>query len=65
MNASEREQMLERRVIHPATYLIRHDNGECFEVEALTIARARKLIEAECADRGWDILDTDYCEVIK
>ena len=52
-------------VLHPKTYLVRHDSGECFEVEALTIARARKLIEAECADRGWDILDTDYCEVIK
>ena len=65
MNASEREQMLERRVIHPATYLVRHDNGDCFEVEAHTIARARKLIEAECQDRGWDIMETDYCEVIK
>ena len=65
MNASEREKRLERRVIHPATYLVRHDNGECFEVEALTIARARKLIEAECAERNWNILDTDYCEVIK
>ena len=51
--------------LHPKTYLIRHDNGECFEVEALTIARARKLIEAECQDRGWDVLDTDYFEVIK
>lgn len=52
-------------VLHPKTYLVRHDNGECFEVEALTIARARKLIEAECQDRCWDVLDTDYCEVIK
>ena len=51
--------------LHPKTYLVRHENGECFEVEALTIARALKLIEAECADRGWDIMDTDYCEVIK
>ena len=49
--------------LHPKTYLIRHDNGECFEVEALTIARARKLIEAECQDRGWDIMDTDYVEM--
>ena len=63
MNASEREQMLERRVIHPATYLIRHDSGDYFEIEAHTLARARKLIEAECADRGWNILDTDYFEV--
>ena len=65
MNASEREQMLERRVIHPATYLIRHDNGECFEVEAHTIARARKLIEAECQDRGWLLDDIDWWEVEK
>jgi len=49
--------------LHPKTYLVRHDNGECFEVEALTIARARKLIEAECHDRGWDIMDTDYVEL--
>lgn len=49
--------------LHPKTYLVRHDNGECFEVEALTIARARKLIEAECQDRGWDIMDTDYVDM--
>lgn len=49
--------------LHPKTYRVRHDNGECFEVEALTIARARKLIEAECQDRGWDIMDTDYVEM--
>jgi len=49
--------------LHPKTYLIRHDNGECFEVEALTIARARKLIEAECQDRGWLIEDTEWWEV--
>ena len=34
---------LGRIALHPKTYLIRHDSGECFEVEALTIARARKL----------------------
>ena len=49
--------------LHPKTYLIRHDNGECFEVEALTLARARKLIEAECQDRGWLIEDTEWWEV--
>ena len=63
MNASEREQMLARRVIHPATYRVRHDNGECFEVEAHTLARARKLIEAECQDRNWLIEDTEWREV--
>lgn len=51
--------------LHPKTYLIRHDNGECFEVEALTIARARKLIEAECQKRDWNIMDVDWWEVEK
>ncbi len=65
MNASERKKRLERRVIHPATYHVRHDNGESFEVEAHTIARARKLIEAECQDRGWLMQDIDWWEVEK
>ena len=51
--------------LHPKTYLVRHDNGECFEVEAHTIARARKLIEAECQDRGWLMQDIDWWEVKK
>jgi len=63
MNATDTRE--DRRIIKQRTYRVRHDNGECFEVEALTIARARKLIEAECQDRCWDVLDTDYCEVIK
>ena len=56
---------LGRIALHPKTYLIRHDSGECFEVEALTIARARKLIEAECQDRGWLMQDIDWWEVKK
>ena len=24
-----------------------------------------RMSEVECADRGWDIMETDYCEVIK
>jgi len=28
MNASERKKRLERRVIHPAVYRVRHDNAE-------------------------------------
>ena len=56
---------LDRITLHPKTYLVRHDNGECFTVEALSIARARKLIEAECAERNWNILDTDYVELEK
>ena len=63
MNASEREQMLERRVIHPATYRVRHDNGDTFEVHGLTLWRIRKLIEAECHDRGWLLDDVDWFEV--
>ena len=65
MNASEREQMLARRVIHPATYRVRHDNGESFEVQGLTLARVRKLIEAECHDRNWLLTDIDWFEVDK
>ena len=65
MNTTEREQMLARRVIHPATYRVRHDNGESFEVHGLTLARVRKLIEAECQDRGWLMSDIDWFEVEK
>ena len=65
MSASEREQMSARRVIHPATYHVRHDNGDTFEVQALTLARVRKLIEAECQDRGWLMQDIDWWEVKK
>ena len=63
MTKTERDQLLERRVIHPATYRVRHDNGESFEVQALTLARVRKLIEAECQDRGWLLKDIDWFEV--
>jgi len=24
-----------------------------------------RMSEVECADRGWDVMDTDYFEVIK
>ena len=65
MTKNEYDKRAERRIIHPATYRVRHDNGESFEVQGLTLAMVRKLIEAECQDRGWDIMDTDYCEVIK
>ena len=56
---------LDRITLHPKTFLVRHDNGECFEVEALTIARARKLIEAESQKRDWNIMDVDWWEVEK
>lgn len=65
MSASERKERLERRVIHPATYRVRHDNGESFEVQGLTLAMVRKLIEAECHDRGWLMQDIDWWEVDK
>lgn len=44
-------------------YLIRHNSGEYFEVQAWTTARLRKLIQAECADRGWDVDDTETIEI--
>lgn len=57
---------LDRKIpLRMKTYMVRHDSGECFQIEAHTLARARELIEAECADRGWDVMDTDYFEVIK
>ena len=43
-------------------YLIRHNSGEYFEVQAWTTARLRKLIKAECADRGWELDDTETIE---
>jgi hypothetical protein len=46
-------------------YLIRHNSGEYFVVSARTIARLRKLIEVECADRGWDVDDTETIEIEK
>lgn len=45
------------------TYRVRHDNGETFEVSGLTLSRIRKLIEAECQDRGWLLEDIDWFEV--
>ena len=55
----------DRRVIKQRTYHVRHDNGESFEVQGLTLARVRKLIEAECQDRGWLMTDIDWFEVEK
>jgi len=46
-------------------YLIRHNSGEYFEVQAWNTARLRKLIEVECADRGWDVDDTETIEIEK
>ena len=63
MTKNEYDKRAERRVIHPATYRVRHDNGESFEVQGLTLARVRKLIEAECQDRGWLMQDIDWFEV--
>ena len=65
MTKTDREQMLERRVIHPATYRVRHDNGESFEVKGLMLARIRKLVAAECQARGWLLEDIDWWEVEK
>ena len=46
-------------------YMVRHNSGEYFEVQAWTTARLRKLIEAECHDRGWDVDDTETIEIEK
>lgn len=55
---------LDRKIpLRMKTYLVRHDSGECFEIEAHTLARARELIEAECQDRGWLLDDIDWREV--
>ena len=61
MNATDTRE--DRRVIKQRTYHVRHDNGESFEVQGLTLAMVRKLIEAECQDRGWLMQDIDWFEV--
>ena len=61
MNATDTRE--DRRVIKQRTYHVRHDNGESFEVHGLTLAMVRKLIEAECQDRGWLMQDIDWWEV--
>jgi hypothetical protein len=43
----------------------RHNSGEYFELQAWSTARLRKLIEAECADRGWLVDDTVVIEIEK
>lgn len=62
MNKKEYEEFASRRVIHPATYCVRHNNGDVFEVQGMTLARIRKLIEAECHDRNWLMQDVDWFE---
>ena len=44
-------------------FMIRHNSGEYFEVQAWTTARLRKLIQFECADRGWELDDTVVIEI--
>ena len=61
MNATDTRE--DRRVIKQRTYHVRRDNGDTFEVQGLTLARVRKLIEAECQDRGWLMTDIDWWEV--
>ncbi len=46
-------------------YLIRHNSGEYFELQAWSTRRLRKLIEAECADRGWLVDETETIEIEK
>jgi hypothetical protein len=60
MKPKQTETKEDRRVIHPTTYHVRHDSGDSFEVHGLTLARIRKLIKAECEDRGWLMDDIDW-----
>jgi hypothetical protein len=63
MNATKR--LSDRRVIRQRTFVIRHDSGDSFEVKGLMLARIRKLVAAECQDRGWLLDDIDWWEVEK
>lgn len=63
MNKKQYEELAERRFIYPANYCVRHDNGEYFEVKALTKAKVRKLIERKVQERGWQMKDVDWFEV--
>ncbi len=60
MKPIESMQSVRSLVIRPTIYCIRHDSGAYLEVQALTPARARKLIEAECQDRGWLLSNIDW-----
>jgi len=62
---TSKTETIARHVYRPKTYCVRHDNGESFEVQGLTLAMVRKLIEAECQDRGWLMSDIDWWEVDK
>ena len=44
-------------------WMVQHNNGEYFVLSARTNARLRKLIESECADRGWMVDDTETIEM--
>jgi hypothetical protein len=44
-------------------YLIRHDSGECVEVHANTKTRAEALRDAECAQNGWQVRDTEMIPI--
>ena len=49
--AVERGELMKYQITH-------YGDGENFFVEALTKARVKKLIEAECANRCWIVDDT-------
>jgi len=57
------KRLSDRRIIRQRTFIVRHDSGELFEVQGLTLARIRKLVKAECEDRNWLIEDTEWWEV--
>ena len=57
------KRLSDRRIIRQRTFIVRHDSGELFEVQGLTLARIRKLVAAECQDRGWLMDDVDWLEL--
>jgi len=59
------KRLSDKRIIRRRTFIVRHDNGELFEVQARTLAKIRKLIKAECQKRGWDLRSIDWFEVEK
>ena len=52
-----------KRIIRRRTFIVRHDNGELFEVHARTLAKIRRLIRAEFQKRGWTLDAIDWWEL--
>jgi len=58
------KRLSDKRIISRRTFIVRHDCGDLFEVQARTLARLRRLIKAECQKRGWRLQDdVDWWEL--